>query len=99
MSVKSRAEVMMKNKLCFNCLKPECQSFKCTSQACLKCNYKHNTQLYIDNYKSKNTKIEDGDSSTQEQEKLNSIQTKATNNSNSAIIESSVNCSSIIEQL
>ncbi|KAL4119978.1 hypothetical protein QTP88_012728 [Uroleucon formosanum] len=51
-TVKSRAEVVKTNKLCFNCLNPECQSFKCTSRACLRCSNKHNTLLHIENYKT-----------------------------------------------
>lgn len=102
MTVKGRAEVVKKNKLCFNCLKPECHSFKCTSRACLRCNNKHNTLLHIENYKSnankQNNKGEESDSSSQEQENKISVQAKTTNNSNEEINESIVNCASVIHQ-
>lgn len=43
-----------KHKLCFNCLKSERNSFKCTIRACLKCNHEHNTLLNINKYKRNN---------------------------------------------
>ncbi|KAL4127543.1 hypothetical protein QTP88_011710 [Uroleucon formosanum] len=102
MTVKSRAEVVKKNKLCFNCLKLECQSFKCTSRACLRCSNKHTTLLHIKNYKTnankQNNKNEESDSSPQEQENKNTVQSKTTNNSNEAINKSNANCARVIQQ-
>jgi len=98
MTVMANAEIVKRNRLCFNSLKQECNELKCTSRVCLKCNNKYNTLLHFENYKSNknkhNNKVEENDSSSQEQE--NKIP-KTTNNSNEVINESNVNCTSIIQ--
>lgn len=75
----------------FNCLKINRQSFDRTSRGCQKCNYKYNTLLNIDNYNSKSSRGEKGDSFTNEQENLMTSQMSVPINADKLINESSVN--------
>lgn len=43
MTTKERSEAVKQKRLCYNCLKNDCNVAKCPSRTCSKCKGKHNT--------------------------------------------------------
>lgn len=77
LNLNERSEAIRKNKLCYNCLRPNHRTHECKHSNCKKCGKRHNTLLHVENHVSNAAVLainEDSNNSNTAQDKKEILQ-------------------------